>query len=77
MNIKETEQIIGKLFLEWQELCPLDKKNQDNFYKKVNLDWNYHSNKIEGNYPHLRGNGTITDIWPMRWRAFRKRLYGD
>ena len=49
MDTKEIDRNIKELFLEWKSLQPLEEKNQETFNKKVRLDWNYHSNKIEGN----------------------------
>ena len=49
---QELEKInarIEYLFNEWKALQPLKPENQERFDKKVRLDWNYHSNKIEGN----------------------------
>ena len=49
---KELERIndhIKKLFNEWKALQPLKPKDQKRFDKKTRLEWNYHSNHIEGN----------------------------
>ena len=49
---KELERIndhIKKLFNEWKALQPLKPKDQERFDKKTRLEWNYHSNHIEGN----------------------------
>ncbi len=40
---------IEDLFNQWKALQPLKQENQERFDKKVRLDWNFHSNKIEGN----------------------------
>ena len=40
---------IEELFQQWKSLQPLKNENQERFDKKVRLDWNFHSNKIEGN----------------------------
>ncbi len=34
---------------EWQALQPLSAENETRLWKKLRLDWNYHSNHIEGN----------------------------
>ena len=54
MSSQKTEleivnQRIEELFKEWKALQPLKPKDQERFDKKVRLDWNYHSNHIEGN----------------------------
>ena len=35
--------------LEWDALQPLSTKNDRRFWQKLRLEWNYHSNHIEGN----------------------------
>jgi len=34
---------------EWQALQPLSSENEARLWKKLRLEWNYHSNHIEGN----------------------------
>src|SRR6476660_2669600 len=34
---------------EWQALQPLTAENEARLWKKLRLEWNYHSNRIEGN----------------------------
>lgn len=34
---------------EWQSLQPLTRDDHDRLWRKLRLDWNYHSNHIEGN----------------------------
>lgn len=34
---------------EWQSLQPLKREDHDRLWRKLRLDWNYHSNHIEGN----------------------------
>jgi Fic family protein len=34
---------------EWQALQPLQAEHQDRLWRKFRLEWNYHSNHIEGN----------------------------
>jgi Fic family protein len=34
---------------EWQSLQPLKREDLDRLWRKLRLDWNYHSNHIEGN----------------------------
>ena len=48
-ELEKINDHIKKLFNEWKALQPLKPKDQEMFDKKVRLDWNYHSNKIEGN----------------------------
>ena len=49
---KELERIndhIEELFNKWKALQHLQPEDQERFDKKVRLEWNYHSNHIEGN----------------------------
>ena len=48
-ELEKVNQLIEQLFNQWQALQPLKVEYQERFDKKVRLDWNYHSNKIEGN----------------------------
>ena len=34
---------------EWQSLQPLKREDDERLWRKLRLDWNYHSNHIEGN----------------------------
>ncbi len=34
---------------EWESLQPLSRNDNDRLWRKLRLDWNYHSNHIEGN----------------------------
>jgi Fic family protein len=36
-------------FTEWRSLQPLKREDHDRLWRKLRLDWNYHSNHIEGN----------------------------
>ena len=48
MNPADVEAI-QKLKAEWDSLQPLSKENEDRLWKKLRLEWDYHSNHIEGN----------------------------
>lgn len=45
----EILEIIQQLKAELDALRPLDKEAEDRIMQKFRLDWNYHSNNIEGN----------------------------
>jgi Fic family protein len=47
MNI-EFQQLNEQL-LQWQALQPLKREDQERLWQKLRLDWNYHSNHLEGN----------------------------
>ena len=49
MSLEETNKRIEELFKEWQGLQPLKPKRQEELDKKIWLEWNFHSNHIEGN----------------------------
>jgi Fic family protein len=42
-------QHLEQLLVTWQSLQPLKKEDQLRLWKKLRLEWNYHSNRIEGN----------------------------
>ena len=47
--LKKVSERIETLFDEWEKLQPLKPSDQERWEKKVKLNWNYHSNHIEGN----------------------------
>lgn len=47
MNMDFTQ--LTALRYEWQALQPLTAENEARLWKKLRLEWNYHSNHIEGN----------------------------
>ncbi len=44
-----TSNELTALQTEWQTLQPLTTEHQDRLWQKLRLEWNYHSNHIEGN----------------------------
>lgn len=42
-------QQLSNQLAEWQSLQPLKREDSDRLWRKLRLDWNYHSNHIEGN----------------------------
>ena len=48
-ELESLNQQIEGLFQQWKGLQPMKPEDQARFDRKVRLDWNYHSNKIEGN----------------------------
>ena len=42
-------QEIDRLKAEWEQLPPLSEDRQHKLEQKIRMDWNYHSNVIEGN----------------------------
>ena len=49
MILEEIDSEINKLFKKWNGLQPLKQEYQDKLNKKIQLEWNYNSNHIEGN----------------------------
>ena len=49
MVLKDIDKNIEELFCQWKSLTPLKKEYEEKFNKKIRLEWNYHSNRIEGN----------------------------
>ncbi len=42
-------QNLNSQLAEWLSLLPLKREDNDRLWRKLRLDWNYHSNHIEGN----------------------------
>ncbi len=42
-------EAIQKLKAEWDSLQPLSKENEDRLWRKLRLEWDFHSNHLEGN----------------------------
>jgi len=42
-------QKLSNQLVEWQSLQPLKREDNDRLWRKLRLDWNYHSNHLEGN----------------------------
>ena len=49
MSFEEINGHIQDLYKEWSSLQPLSQENADRLWKKIRLEWNYNSNRIEGN----------------------------
>lgn len=49
MSLGETDKRIQGLYEEWSSLQPLSPENDKRLWEKIRLEWNYHSNRIEGN----------------------------
>ena len=49
MSFEEINGHIQDLYKEWSSLQPLSREDEDRLWKKIRLEWNYNSNRIEGN----------------------------
>jgi len=47
--MKNAPEKLSVLLTEWQSLQPLKREDHERLWRKLRLDWNYHSNHIEGN----------------------------
>ncbi len=77
MNPSDFEAI-QKLKAEWDSLQPLSKENEDRLWRKLRLEWDYHSNHIEGNtltygetelliiFGETRGSHTLREYEEMK-----------
>lgn len=45
----DNRSLLNTQLAEWQSLQPLKREDHDRLWRKLRLDWNYHSNHIEGN----------------------------
>ena len=49
MELKQLLQQVDKIKTELDSLRPISSENMNRFTQKIRLEWNYHSNNIEGN----------------------------
>ncbi len=71
-------ETIDALKAEWDSLQPLAPENEQRLWKKLRLEWNYHSNHIEGNtltygetellllHDQTHGNHTLREYEEMK-----------
>lgn len=49
MPLKQVNKRIEELCKQWLSLQPLNQEDDERLWKKIRLEWNYNSNRIEGN----------------------------
>ncbi len=49
MSLEKINKRIEQLYKKWRSLQPLEPEADKHLWKKVRFDWNYDSNRIEGN----------------------------
>lgn len=49
MSLKRINRRVEQLYKEWRSLQPLKPEDDERLWKKIRFDWNYDSNRIEGN----------------------------
>ncbi len=49
MPLKQVNKRIEELCKQWLSLQPLKQEDDERLWKKIRLEWNYNSNRIEGN----------------------------
>ncbi len=49
MPLEQVNKRIEELYNQWVSLQPLNQGNSKRLWKKIKLEWNYNSNRIEGN----------------------------
>ena len=49
MPLEQLNKHIEELYKQWLSLQPLNNQNNERLWKKIRLEWNYNSNRIEGN----------------------------
>ena len=49
MSLEQINNRIEELYRQWISLQPLERENDERLWKKIRLEWNYNSNRIEGN----------------------------
>ena len=78
MYLEEINKSIEGLNRQWRSLQPLNQENNERLWKKIRLEWNYNSNRIEGNtltynetelllfYDRVEGNHLMRDYEEMK-----------
>ena len=49
MSLEQINNGIEELYRQWLSLQPLEREDDERLWKKIRLEWNYNSNRIEGN----------------------------
>ena len=49
MPLEQLNKRIEELYKQWLSLPPLNNQDDERLWKKIRLEWNYNSNRIEGN----------------------------
>lgn len=49
MSLERINSLVEELYGQWKSLQPLKPEDYERLWKKIRLEWNYHSNRIEGN----------------------------
>lgn len=49
MPLEQLNKRIEELYKQWLSLQPLNQKKNERLWRKIQLEWNYNSNRIEGN----------------------------
>ena len=49
MSLERINEHIEELYEQWRLLQPLNREDDKQLWKKIRLEWNYNSNRIEGN----------------------------
>lgn len=49
MSLERINGRIEELYKEWLSLQPLEQENDKRLWEKIRIEWNYNSNRIEGN----------------------------
>ena len=78
MPLGQVNKRIEELYKQWLSLQPLNQKNDERLWKKIRFEWNYNSNRIEGNtltygetellliHGHVEGNHSMRDLEEMK-----------
>ena len=49
MPLEQVNRRIEELYRQWLSLQPLEREDYERLWKKIRLEWNYNSNRMEGN----------------------------
>ncbi len=66
MSLERIDKHIEGLYKQWLSLQPLSNQDNERLWEKIRLDWNYNSNRIEGNTLTYRETELLLDQKPVK-----------
>ncbi len=66
MSLEKIDIHIEGLYKQWLSLQPLNNQDNERLWEKIRLDWNYHSNRIEGNTLTYKETELLLDQKPVK-----------
>ena len=66
MSLERMDKHIEELYKQWLSLQPLSNQDDERLWEKIRLDWNYNSNRIEGNTLTYKQTEQLLDQKPVK-----------